>query len=111
MSRENGAFAAQPKAFMKYVITQMNPVNHLLYRPQYEFIVDDENNIAMDFIGRNESMQDSYDQICMKLGLQSSRLATVNSSQHRPYMEYYDDETYSLVHDLYKKDIDMFDYR
>jgi hypothetical protein len=56
-------------------------------------------------------MQKSYDEICLKLGLPSAQLGTVNSSQHRPYTEYYDAETYSLVADLYSKDFDMFGYR
>ncbi len=111
MSRDNGAFLAQPKAFMKHVITQVKPVDHLLYRPQSYFVVDDADRLAIDFVGRNESMQDSYNEICRKLGIPTAQLGVVNSSQHRPYMEYYDEETYSLVADLYGKDIDIFGYR
>jgi hypothetical protein len=111
MSRQTGAFAAQPKEYMKYILTQLKPVDHLLYKPQYEFIVDQNDMLSVDFIGRSEAMQDSYNKICAELGIPAALLEVVNSSRHRPYMEYYDDETYSLVADRYSKDIDMFGYR
>ncbi len=111
MSRDTGAFAAQPKEYMKYILTQLRPVDHLLYKPQHEFIVNQNDMLSVDFIGRTESMQDSYNKICAKLGIPAMLLDVVNSSRHYPYMEYYDDETYSLVTDMYNKDIDMFGYR
>jgi hypothetical protein len=111
MSRETSAFASQPKAFMKYVLTELKPENHLLYRPQYEFMVDQNQNLAMDFVGRNEDMQKSYDEICAKLGVPNERLEVINSSRHRPFMEYYDEETYSLVANQYRKDIELFGYQ
>jgi Sulfotransferase family len=110
MSRGTGEFAAKPKEFMKYVLKDLRPLDHLLYRPQYEFIVDQDNRLAVDYVGRNESMQESYEEICLKLGIPVAQLALVNSSKHLPYMEYYDEEIYSLVANLYKKDIEIFNY-
>lgn len=111
MSRDTGAFAANPREFMKYILTQLKPLDHLLFKPQFEFIVDDNGKPAMDFVGRNESMQDSYNEICAKIGIPASQLGVVNSSRHRPYMEYYDDETLALVASQYQQDIDLFGYR
>lgn len=111
MSRDTGAFAAQPREFMKYILTELKPNDHLLYMSQYEFIVDQNEKLAVDYVGRNESMQDSYSRICLEIGIPATELSIVNSSQHRPYMEYYDDEIHSLVSNVYGKDIDMFGYR
>lgn len=111
MSRDTGAFAARPKEFMKHILTQLKPNEHLLYKPQCEFVVDQNEKLAVDYVGRNESMQDSYDEVCLKLDIPATKLGTVNSSRHRPYMEYYDDEIHSLVSDVYSKDINMFGYR
>lgn len=111
MSRDTGYFLSQPKAYMKYILTELNPINHLLYKPQYEFIVDKNEHIAIDFIGRNETMQASYDQICRNIGIDTVELSLLNSSNHKPFMEYYDDETYALVSKHYQKDIDFFDYK
>lgn len=110
MSRENGNFLSEPKAYMKYILNELNPVDHLLYRPQYQFIVDENDAIAIDFIGRNETMQESYDMVCRKIGINPIKLGIINSSNHQPYMEYYDYEIYTLVSKLYRKDFDMFGY-
>ncbi len=110
MSRDTGAFAANPKEFMKYILMQLKPLDHLLFKPQCEFVVDQDEKLAVNFIGRNESMQNSYDEICSKIGIPSATLGLVNSSLHRPYMEYYDSETLELVTNQYKKDFDLFGY-
>jgi hypothetical protein len=111
MSRTTGEFVSRPRDFMKHVIIGLNPVDHLLYKPQYEFLVDHNGQIAVDFIGRNESMQASYDKICQTIGMPSTKLELINSTEHRPFMEYYDDETYGLVSNLYRKDLELFGYR
>ena len=110
MSRDTGAFAANPKEFMKYILMQLKPLDHLLFKPQCEFVVDQDEKLAVNFIGRNESMHNSYDEICSKIGIPSATLGLVNSSLHRPYMEYYDSETLELVTNQYKKDFDLFGY-
>ena len=111
MSRSTGEFAARPKDFMKHVIVGLNPVDHLLYKPQYRFLVDCNEEMDVDFIGRNEDMQASYEQVCQTIGIPASELGLINSTEHRPFMEYYDDETYELVSTLYRKDLELFGYR
>lgn len=111
MTRGTDAFSARPKEFMKHVLTVLKPEKHLLYMPQSDFLVDHEGKLAMDFVGRTESMQDSYNEICKRVGIPSAQLGVINSSQHKPYMEYYDEEIYSLVARQYSKDLNMFDYR
>ena len=111
MSRDTGAFAANPKEFMKYILTQLKPLDHLLFKPQYEFVVDQHEKPVMNFIGRNESMQNSYDEICSTIGISPAKLGVMNSSLHRPYMEYYDSESLELVASQYRKDFDLFGYQ
>jgi len=111
MSRHNGAFAANPREFMKYILTQLKPLDHLLFKPQCEFVLDHHEKLAVNFIGRNESMQNSYDEICSTIGITPVKLGVVNSSLHRPYMEYYDSELLELVASQYRKDFDLFGYQ
>jgi hypothetical protein len=110
MTRQTGEFNQRPRAVMKSIITSQSTLDHLLCRPQYEFLVDDSGGVVMDFIGRNEQMQASFDTICSKLGLPSQVLGRANASQHRPWQDYYDDELVSLVGQVYRKDLELFGY-
>ena len=111
MSRQTGQFEAAPQAFMRYIIRDAPPVRHVLFRPQHEMLCDEEGRIAMDMIGRVETMQADYDKICGRIGITSAPLGQVNASSHRPYAEYYDDELRNLVAIMYARDLELFEYR
>ncbi len=74
-------------------------------------ITDREGRILVDFVGKVERMQDDFDEICRRTGLPPSRLPHLNRSQRRPYRFYFDDDTRDLVGDLYREDIEAFNYR
>ncbi len=110
VSRDSGDFERSPRAFMRYVIRDLQPLDHPLFRPQYEFLVDAQGKLAMDYVGRNEQMQQDYDAICARLGLPSATLDRVNASTHGPWRDYYDAELVALVAGLYQRDLDLFGY-
>ncbi|TAJ50562.1 MAG: sulfotransferase [Nevskiaceae bacterium] len=110
MTRESNDFAIQPRSVMRHVITTPNLLNHLLCRPQYEFITDAAGQIAIDYVGRNEEMQTSYDSITTKLGIPGQTLEHTNRSQHHPWREYYDAGLADLVGKFYRRDLELFGY-
>ena len=110
MGREGQEFESDPQAFMKFIVQQRQPLDHLLYRPQHEFITDADGRLAVDYVGRTENLQGSYDTICQRLGLPSVTLGKVNSSRHRPYAEYYDTGLRNSVAAVYQRDLELFNY-
>lgn len=110
MARTTPHFDNEPLRYMKYIIRDARPTNHILFQPQHTFVVDRDGVLQLDMIGRTETMQQSYDEICAKLGFPSAPLEKVNTSRRRAYQEYYDSELVSMVSDLYRKDLDMFGY-
>jgi hypothetical protein len=111
MSRQTGQFEASPRAFMRHVIRDQPPLQHILFRPQHEMLCDADGRLAMDMLGRVETMQADYDAICSRIGIPSAPLGQVNASSHRPWAEYYDDELRTLVGSMYARDLDLFGYR
>ena len=111
MGRGTGHFEANPTGFMKYIIREQRPVDHLLFQPQHSFVTDADGKVAMDIVGRNETMQSSFDEICRHAGMPETTLGRVNSSQHRTYHEYYDRDLIGWVSDYYRKDLELFNYR
>lgn len=111
MSRGSDVFEREPRRYMKYVIRELKPLDHLLYRPQHELLTDAEGRLEVDFIGRNETMQASFDEVCRRIGIPAAALGRANASRHRPWQEYYDRELVDWVSELYHRDLELFDYR
>ena len=92
----------------------------------------------MDFVGKYESLQADFDTVCARLSISPRPLPHVNRSEdvRRPvktlndvkkllrrrlwnlerrhtfphYTQYYDDESWEFVAELFRKDIDAFGY-
>jgi hypothetical protein len=111
ISRDTGHFESTPLAFMKYVVKELRPIERILYRPQHEFLTGPDGGLLVDFVGRTEQMQASYDAVCARIGVPSTALEQVNASSHRPYWSYYDDELIALVTEQYQDDLTLFNYR
>ena len=111
VSRDTPHFDTEPKRYMKYILREARPMNHILFQPQHSFVADHDGVLQLDMIGRTETMQESYDDICRQLGFPSAQLERVNSSRRRSYQEYYDRELVGIVSELYAKDIEAFGYR
>jgi hypothetical protein len=110
MSRKTGAFESDPRAFMRHVLTEVQPFDHLLFRPQHEFLTEADGRIAMNFVGRNEAMQRDYDAITKQLAVPTTGLSRVNASSHRPWRDYYDVELADRVASIYRRDFELFGY-
>jgi len=109
ITREVGHFDRDPKKVMRYFVANP-PWNHILFRPQHEFVIDQGGNLLTDYIGRVEQMQQSYDEICGRIGIPSATLEQVNSSRRKDYRDYYDRELIDGVAQLYARDLEYFGY-
>ena len=82
--------------------------------PQHRFVYNEEGKLLVDYVGRFENLGEDFDYICDRVGLNQTSLAWTNSSQdtekRRDYRSYYDEETYQMVKDFYRRDIEYFGY-
>ena len=105
--------------------------------PQYDFLYDEAGKLLVDFVGRYETLQADFDQVCARVGIPPAPLSRVNRSleEGRPhtlrdlrkrlrrtiwskerrhtfphYTEYYDDESREFVGRLFRKDVETFNY-
>ena len=117
LNTRNTGYAGNETAVMKRMLTGLKgAVNAadfrklMLVRPQAGLLVDEGGRIGMDFIGRYETLQDSFAEVCRRIGIPGQRLAIVNATVHRPWEDFYDDELCRLVTRFYRRDFEMLGY-
>ena len=65
----------------------------------------------MDFFLRFEHLQDDYEVVCSRLGLEATQLARRNVSRHLPYKSYYNEILYQAVAKRFAAEIEYFDFK
>lgn len=109
ITREVGHFDRDPQKVMRHFVANP-PMDHILFRPQHEFVTDATGQLLTDFIGRVEEMQTSYDEAAGRIGIPTATLDKVNASKRRDYRDYYDQNLIEGVAKLYARDLELFGY-
>ena len=107
--------------FRDYVL-QFNAPRHLLkgqlhsyhafYYGLLEYIVDSNDNIIVDYIGRYENRTEDIRIIADKIGCQDLGNLHLQETErsHKHYSQYYDDETKDVISTVFTRDIERFGY-
>lgn len=99
-----GSFAA----YAKTVLTRADA--HVWVGLQHPLLLDDAGGLAVDFIGRFESLADDFDHIVRRLGLTTLKLDHFNQSYHAPWAQLYTRETFAIVGALVARDAELLGY-
>jgi Sulfotransferase family len=119
--------AQPPNRFFGYVLTHARSFEEFLlrctdeiidsdgrkqiFRNQVDYLADESGTIIVDFIGRFERLQESFNEVSRRLGRMPVELPRLNASSHAAYTEYYTPAMAETVAKLYARDIEMFGYR
>ena len=109
-NRGNTNFERSAVAFMKDRLRRSRFRQRILVKPQFQQLCWTGGDIALDFVGRYENLQQSYDEICSQIGVSSTQLGQKNASDHRSFDSYYDAELRQQVADFYAEDLRIFNY-
>jgi hypothetical protein len=77
---------------------------------QYAFLCNDDNAILVNYVGRFETLGYHFQEVQKIIGTNKT-LPHLNPSKHRHYRTYYNDETKSLISNLYKTDIGIWSFK
>jgi len=110
LNRGDPAFAGRANAFMKQALQRERFRRRVLILPQHLLLADETGAPAMDYIGRCETLQASWDEICRRLGLRASAVERSNASGHAHWRRYYDGPLAAAVRALYQEDFRLFGY-
>jgi|SaaInlStandDraft_1057018.scaffolds.fasta_scaffold32445_3 chondroitin 4-sulfotransferase 11 len=90
-------------------MTADNIMRNALLTPQILFLQDEYGRLAMDFVGRFESLTEDFATIANRLKLDTT-LPHINQSRQASYQDFYSEKSKNIIADLYAVDIDTFGY-
>jgi len=95
-----------------YCAARFSSHGHDLAASQLDYLCDKSGVVAMDFIGRFESLPADFKKICKKLGLaRVPELPHIHAmARARPYQDYYDKKTADWIRRRFARDIEYFGY-
>ena len=64
----------------------------------------------INFVIRQESLQADFNVLCGNIGIESSDLSIINTTNHKHYTSYYSNKSKDIVAKKFKKEIDTFNY-
>jgi hypothetical protein len=111
LHRNNPQFAAAATVNMKQSLKNRSFRERVLVRPQSQQLTDTDGQLPLDYVGRYESLQSSYDEICERLGFRTQSLSHENASQHGACTVYFDEELQQAVAEFYASDLQLFNYQ
>ena len=84
--------------------------NH--FRSQFWLLTDRNWKLLPNYIYKFENLKNDFIKVKENMWIKDNyELSHLKKSKHKPYNEYYDQETKKLVKERYKKDLELFDYK
>lgn len=66
--------------------------------------------LEFDFIGRFENLKHDFMNVARIIGINVNGMRLANETKHRPYWEYYNEESKANIERFYEKDFEFFGY-
>ena len=77
---------------------------------QTDWLVDVNGENALDYVGRFETLQESFMHICKKLGIENAELPNALHSGTSDFRAAYTEQTHDIVAAKYEDEIELFNY-
>ena len=110
LARTDPSYEQDPTDWMKRALLRPQFCKRVLVTPQHTLLSDETGKLALDFIGRYESLQADFDAVCDRLALPKATLPHRNRSEHDEYDNLLDDELKDALRQRYQQDFSAFNY-
>ena len=93
------------ESYEKYIEWRVAEDLHL----QKDFVTDENGELMVDFIGRYETLDRDFKEVCERVGVEY-QLPHLNKTPRKNYDHYYTPRAAALVAEAFKEDIELFGY-
>lgn len=97
-------------SFVEYLKKYVEQQKNTMFFPQLDYVTHDKTSTPIDFLGRFESLRESFTQLKERLARPDLELPHLLKSKHSHYLEYHDATTRRIVEKIYAKDLNAFGY-
>jgi hypothetical protein len=77
---------------------------------QIDYLTDSKGNLAVDFVGKFENINNDFTKITKHLMIEDIVLPQKNQSSHKHYSAYYNEHTIDIIKNRFERDIRAFNY-
>ena len=88
-------------SFTNMAKTKLLTITHI--RPQYLFLIDENDNIGVDFLGKFENFQEDFNKVCKMLNIKTN-LPHLHKSKNKPEIT----DELNTIKSLYRRDYELF---
>ena len=110
LNRRNPDYAGRERTFMKNALKRPRFRSRVLVRPQVALLAGPTGALGMDYVGRFETLQSSFDEVCERLKLAPRPLDVRNAAAHATVEGIFDAELAHRVAAFYREDFDRLGY-
>ncbi len=86
-----------------------NVAKHYVFAPQHLFICDKFGAVSLDYVGKLETLESDFRDVARRLK-SNATLPKLNKSKNKDYRTLYNDKSVEQVAEVYKRDLQLFDY-
>ncbi|WP_160116438.1 sulfotransferase family 2 domain-containing protein [Ruegeria sp. AU67] len=93
-----------------FVEEPLHYLNIPYFKPQSSFLVNDNGDMPLDFLGRFETFEKDLSEVLREIGSRRMFFRHRKKSKRRDYREYYSAESSEAVGEIYIRDVQNFGY-
>jgi hypothetical protein len=99
-------FVQRVPEFQKMMVREEGSVRSGIHFQPFSYFLDK----PVDYIGKMENINRDYIKICRRLDIRIRPLKKINTTNASNYQELYIEETKDIVYNIYKEDIEKYNY-
>ena len=110
LAREDPDYQNNPTLWMRRALRRERFRNRVLLASQWSLLSDREGNLSINYVGKYESLQESFKEICLKVDIPTNKLPRRNASKHPHYEDILDTSLKADIAEIYCDDFNAFNY-
>ena len=110
LAREDPDYQNDPTLWMRRALGRERFRNRILVATQWSLLADRTGNLSINYIGKYESLQESFKDICLKVDIPAKEVPRRNASKHPHYEDILDRSLKADIAEIYSDDFNAFNY-